>query len=211
MNKKKYSHAVFDMDGTLLYSELAFTMSLQEVLKNETSKKYEYEELKPFFGLTSEAILKKLGVKDVKRVLSDWNKIRIGIVEQTVHPYEGVIELIHALSARGIKTAIVTARRRAEIVEDPTWDKIGQFFDLVIDADSVQNGKPDPESLLHYMEQTGAKKEEILYCGDSDYDRRCAEGAGVDFALAVWGTLNPAIKANYYPATPKDILQLTAV
>lgn len=185
--------------------------SLQKILEQETSKHYEFEELRQHFGLTSEAILQKLGVVDVKRALKDWNKIRLGIVEQSVRPFDGVVELIHALSDRGIKTAIITARNRAEIVEDPTWYKVGQFFDVVIDADSVENGKPYPDSLLHYISLTGAKREEILYCGDSDFDRRCAEGAGVDFALAVWGAYNPAIKANYYPSTPSEILQLTAV
>lgn len=211
MNKKAYSHAVFDMDGTLLYTEMAYLASLQKVLEQETSKHFEFEELRQYFGSTSEATLQKLGVVDVAHALKEWNRIRLSIVEQTVRPFDGVVELIHALSDRGIKTAIVTARNRAEIVEDPTWYKVGQFFDIVIDADSVKNGKPHPESLLHYISLTGAKRENILYCGDSDFDRRCAEGAGVDFALAVWGATNPDIKANYYPASPGEILQLTAV
>ena len=58
------------------------------------------------------------------------------------------------------------------------------------------------------MELSGAEKEEILYIGDSVYDSKCAENAGVDFALAVWGSHTETTPANYYLKNPLDLLSV---
>ena len=42
----------------------------------------------------------------------------------------------------------------------------------------------------------------MLYIGDSKYDSKCAENAGIDFALAVWGSHNKHIKADYILERP---------
>ena len=42
--------------------------------------------------------------------------------------------------------------------------------------------------------------------GDSKYDSKCAENAGIDFALAVWGSHNKHIKADYFLERPADLL-----
>ena len=38
------------------------------------------------------------------------------------------------------------------------------------------------------------------------YDSKCAENAGIDFALAVWGSHNKHIKADYFLERPADLL-----
>lgn len=35
---------------------------------------------------------------------------------------------------------------------------------------------------------------------------KCAEDAGIDFALAVWGSHNKHIKADYFLERPADLL-----
>ena len=46
----------------------------------------------------------------------------------------------------------------------------------------------------------------MLYIGDSKYDSKCAEDAGIDFALAVWGSHNKHIKADYFLEKPANLL-----
>ena len=58
------------------------------------------------------------------------------------------------------------------------------------------------------MELTGAKREEMLYIGDSEYDSGTAHNAGVDFALATWGAMNQAVPAQYRPEKLMDVLAL---
>ncbi len=48
-----------------------------------------------------------------------------------------------------------------------------------------------------------------MYIGDSIYDMKCAEGAGVPRALALMGMRNPEeITADYRLSRPIDILGL---
>ncbi len=51
----------------------------------------------------------------------------------------------------------------------------------------------------------------MLYIGDSKYDSKCAENAGIDFALAVWGSHIKYIKADYFLERPADLLSVMNV
>ena len=68
--------------------------------------------------------------------------------------------------------------------------------------------KPSPAPMLRYMELTGATPAETLFVGDTVFDAECAHGAGVDFALAVWGAQDKSVEAEYYPETPSRILDI---
>ena len=60
--------------------------------------------------------------------------------------------------------------------------------------------------------ETGLKRSEVLFVGDSDFDAGCAKNAGCDFALAVWGCFFPdQIDADYKPQHPLDLLSIVGV
>ena len=48
--------------------------------------------------------------------------------------------------------------------------------------------KPHPESLNILSAMSGIAKTNMLFIGDSNSDLNCAKNAGVDFALAGWGS-----------------------
>ena len=56
------------------------------------------------------------------------------------------------------------------------------------------------------MELSKTDRSKVLYIGDSKYDSKCAENAGIDFALAGWGSHNKYIKADYFLERPADLL-----
>ncbi len=57
------------------------------------------------------------------------------------------------------------------------------------------------------MELTESKNEETLFIGDTIYDMQCAQRAGVQFGLAVWGCRHTGnLRADYYFNAPADIL-----
>ncbi|WP_052759754.1 HAD hydrolase-like protein [Paenibacillus sp. DMB20] len=57
---------IFDVDGTLLNSDQAIILALQQVLREEKNMEYPSEELIPVLGMTSENSMNLLGVPDVK-------------------------------------------------------------------------------------------------------------------------------------------------
>lgn len=69
-----------------------------------------------------------------------------------------------------------------------------------------------PEPLLKFIELSEVDKSETIYIGDTKYDLDCALGAGIDFALALWGAKSSiGIDANYILENPKQILELVKV
>ena len=48
------------------------------------------------------------------------------------------------------------------------------------------------------MEKTSAASNEILYIGDSDYDRQCAENAKTAFAAAAWNPIRVNVNEQEY-------------
>ncbi|MEA3076919.1 MAG: hypothetical protein QOF60_1827 [Actinomycetota bacterium] len=50
--------------------------------------------------------------------------------------------------------------------------------------------------------------DEVVFVGDTDYDRRCALDAGVRFALAAWNPRAVAVEGDIVLAEPADLLSI---
>ncbi|QJC51390.1 HAD hydrolase-like protein [Paenibacillus albicereus] len=67
----------------------------------------------------------------------------------------------------------------------------------------------DGDPILKWLERSGADPKETIYIGDTTYDMECAQAAGVDFGLAVWGCRNHAeIQCLRRLERPQEILAL---
>jgi phosphoglycolate phosphatase len=56
-----------------------------------------------------------------------------------------------------------------------------EFSDLLLGADQVRESKPAPDLLLKALEILSLEKSEVCYVGDSIYDAKAAESAGIFF------------------------------
>ncbi len=124
-----------------------------------------------------------------------------------IRVFEGVEELLRGLQETGYGLGVVTSKTREEFAHDLAGFEIVQYFDCVVCADDTVRHKPDSEPLLYYLEQTGCQGDELLYIGDSVYDRQCAAGAGTAFGLAGWGA-QPGVSAPLIFSTPQQAAQI---
>jgi beta-phosphoglucomutase len=85
--------------------------------------------------------------------------------------------LITMLHAAGVKTAIASGSRRAEIL--PLTDKYNISCDVLVTADDVSRGKPHPEIFLKAAELLGVKPEDCTVIEDSDTGTEAAMRAGM--------------------------------
>lgn len=211
----RYKHVLFDLDGTIFDTYEANMIGLLIVLDkylpghNET-----YESLGRFFGIPGHETLKHLGIssKDHDEAMSMWID-EVLKRDDKIKPFDNIIEVIKELKYKGVHLGIITSRVRQDIfkgnVGDFMPDIIKPYFSLAVCANDVPRPKPYPDSILHYMELTGAKREEIIFIGDALTDMQCAHDAGVDFAVAMWGcAINDYFPCKEHLNTPFDILSV---
>lgn len=202
-----YKHIVFDVDGTLIDTEFAVLHSLQDILKDVLGQKFSLKELEFALGITGEKALKQLKVTDIQKTLELWNE-KLELYKDKVVVFEGIKDLLQALTKREYQLGIVTSKTRNEYKVEVTPFELDKYFDIIICADDTSNHKPNPEPLLKYLELSQVDLKEILYIGDSVYDYECATSANIDFAFAKWGNKRQNIDAKYILESSMDLLNI---
>jgi len=202
-----YNYIIFDIDGTILDTEIAVLSSLQKLLLEERNENFSFEDLSFALGIPGEAALSKLGITDLLESNEKWNKYLKDYFHH-VKVFDDVKDTLVKLNEMGIATGIVTSKTKQEFINDFEPFGLSNYFKLVVCADDTEKHKPDPEPILKFIELSGADKSKAIYIGDTKYDSDCAVGAGIDFALALWGAkTSTGIHANYIFETPKQILE----
>ncbi len=171
---------LFDMDGTLIRSGEAHYHANKE-LASMLGLEYTREIHERFYGRRGVDILVALGAsrEDAERVMRKKGEVLkkyLSYVEPLVTREE-----IESLK-RKCKVGIVTSGSRDTL--DILLKHVGipvTMFDVIITAEDVEKGKPDPEPILKALEILGIPPEEAIYVGDTEHDREAAERAGVCF------------------------------
>lgn len=198
---------VFDVDGTLIDTGEAIISSLQKVLKEDLGQVYTADELGFAFGIPGAVTLKRLGVNDIEGSLEKWIKY-LNDFSDSIKVFDGIDNCLREIKKLNIKTGIVTSKTKEEF--DSNFIPFGfeGYFDYVVCADDTTKHKPHPEPLLKLMEMSGYGPKDLVYIGDTKYDKECAEGADVRFGLALWGAKSAeGFDSSYILHNPKDILK----
>jgi len=102
-------------------------------------------------------------------------------------PYDGVPEMLDALSERGVPKAVLS--NKPHEFTQLCVEKLlpGREFGMVAGVSDVTPKKPDPAGALSVAECLGVPPAEFLYVGDTNTDMKTANAAGM-FAVGVtWG------------------------
>jgi beta-phosphoglucomutase len=98
---------------------------------------------------------------------------------------EGVREFLNTLSAAKVPTAICSGALRAEIELILEEAGLRNYFDVIVSAEEVQRGKPDPEGFLLALEKLNEVWPEPIAPGrcvvieDSHWGLKAAQAAGM--------------------------------
>jgi phosphoglycolate phosphatase-like HAD superfamily hydrolase len=129
--------------------------------------------------------------------LDEAEEVRKNINYEDVVPYifleEGVVELLDALSGRGIRLAVHT-NRTTTVERLLRHFEIDRYFHPVVSAGSLKRPKPDPEGVLRILTAWDLPKDAVAYIGDSALDERSALASGIQF----WSYKNPGLSAAMY-------------
>jgi HAD superfamily hydrolase (TIGR01509 family) len=172
---------LFDMDGILVDSEPVWYEiegALVERLGGTWGRHHQARCIGGTVDATCRYIAELTGT--TLTVAEIQHEVMTGMVEHfsTVLPVvSGAVELVDAVRARGVATALVSSSFR--VLVDAALLKLGASrFDVSVAGDEVQNGKPDPEPYLTACERLGVAPEQAVVVEDAPHGVRSAEAAG---------------------------------
>lgn len=201
-----FTHIIFDIDGTLIDSAESSLRSLQRLVEERTGSAPELSDLHFALGLAGEITLKRFGIYS-QESMDRWAEIALGMAD-TLSVYPGVREALSELRAAGFDLGIVSSRYHGEYRDEVAPLGLDGFFGIKVLAEDTAEHKPEPAPMLEYLRRAGIDPGEAIYVGDTDYDRRCAQSAGVAFALAAWGAPQSVEDADFTLSTPSEVLAI---
>ncbi len=97
--------------------------------------------------------------------------------QQDISFFDGALELLHALRARGHLLAVATGKSRSGLNEALHGAVLHGVFDATRTADETAS-KPDPRMLHELMAELGVAPDRTLMIGDTTHDLQLAANAG---------------------------------
>jgi beta-phosphoglucomutase family hydrolase len=182
MNRK--FGAIFDWDGVIINSAAQHEVSW-DLLAKECGKTLPENHFKRGFGMKNEVIIPELlgwTTMPVEiRILSLRKEAiyREVVREQGMTALPGVEPWLRMLRAEGIACAIASSTHLENITTTIEVLGLEEFFSVIISAEDVKRGKPDPEVFVTAAQQLGVEPGDAVVFEDALVGIAAAKAAGM--------------------------------
>jgi len=174
---------IFDMDGVLADTGPIHYESWVK-MANEIGKTFKKSFFKATFGQQSVPITRQLVGRNVdQNLVEKWAQLKEQyyreMLKDKIKPLPGVIELIEDLKSINFKLAVGSSGPPENVELLLTSLKIEHFFDTIITAAEVQNGKPSPEVFIIAAQKINVKPQNCLVIEDAPVGIEAAKRANM--------------------------------
>jgi len=194
---------IFDLNGTMINDMPYHTRAWRNLLNNELSGNFTYEEVKPqMYGKNPEVLVRMFGPE--RFTLEEMNRLSLEKEKKYQQEFLPHLELVPGLHdflenayQKGIPMAIGSAAIPFNI--DFVLDNlhIRHYFRAIVSADDVQLSKPNPETFLKAARLLNIPPEDCLVFEDVPKGAEAAANAGMK-AVIITTTHQPE-EFNYLP------------
>jgi len=206
----------FDLDGTLADTVELILESYRHTMRTHLGEAPPDERWRATMGtpLRDQLVAFARDTEEAAAMLATYTQFQRGIHDQMVKPFPGAAEVLAELRGRGARLAVVTSKRTEVAQRTLHVCGLSEAIDLVVTAEDVRHGKPDPESVLLALSRLdlATATEEVLFVGDAPFDLRAGRAAGTRTAAAPWGAFERSALAaeapDYMLETLTDVLKL---
>ncbi len=189
----RYSAVIFDLDGTLLDTLEDLGDAVNRVLAERGFPTHPMDAYRYFVGDGSAVLIERAVPESVRGTAGYRECLEAFMADYDqswkvkTRLYDGVPEMLDALTARGIDMAILSNKSHlftVTCVQEllPKW-RFKVMFGL---RDDVPR-KPDPAGALEIANLLGTELDRIIYLGDTAIDMQTAVSAGMFPVGALWG------------------------
>lgn len=207
---------IFDLDGTLSDSILSIAYCANRALEKFGLMPFETDRYKYFVGDGAGELIRRALQNQPKErmdlfeeVMAEYTKLFAVDCMYEVKPYDGILELLAELKARGIKIAVLSNKphkNTCKVIADLFGE---EMFDAVQGQISQIQKKPSPEGVFLLSETLGVPVKEMLYVGDTNTDMQTGKRAGAFTVGVLWGFRDRAeLEENHADAIISHPLEL---
>ena len=184
---KPFSAVVFDMDGTLLDTELVFREIVFEVTRDlgfEMTHDVHGRMVGSSHEATSRLLTEAYGVSFPYEMFdAECRRLMHGRMAESVPVKAGVPEFLRELKARRIPIAVATSSRSPHALTHLGTAGLLDMFQAIVTRDDVVHPKPHPEPYLTAARHLGISPEKCLAIEDSHSGVRAAHAAGMQTVM----------------------------
>lgn len=173
---------IFDMDGTVVDSTDLDYQAFRKAF-SDYGVDFTYEEYIRRVGAKGEEIVASkwdLPPQDIRQLLTRKSENFRDLVEQRgIAPVAGVEAVLDKARSLALPIVLATGSRLEKVKFIFDRLMLSQYFDLILTAEDVHAGKPDPKIYLTAAEKIGVRSEECLVFEDSLLGVQAAKNAGM--------------------------------
>ncbi|MBE6972909.1 MAG: HAD family hydrolase [Ruminococcaceae bacterium] len=214
---KRFSHVIFDLDGTVLDTLDDLANSVNWVLTQHGWPTHERDTYKYFVGNGMVKLLERATPEQAKQpglweqVQEEFHAYYAQHKADCTKPYDGMERVLNRLKEVGVSIAVLT--NKPNTAAQPIMEQYYPgVFPLVQGAMPQLPVKPDPTVLMRLMERMGANPESTLFVGDSNVDIQTAKNGGLSSCGVLWGFRTrqelEEEGAQFIAQTPDDLLNI---
>ena len=186
-----YKTALFDMDGTLLDTLEDLRDSTNHVLREMGYPERSLEEMRRFVGNGAEmqirrAVPEGTSKENIAKALRAYRAYYQEHCRIKTKVYDGLLDMLDALKARGVKTAVVSNKPDAA-VKKLSEEYFGGRMDYAVGAKEGVHCKPYPDMVDDALKALGETRDGAVFIGDSEVDVQTGLNAGLPVIAVSWG------------------------
>ena len=178
---------LWDMDGTVLDTLEDLHAAVNVSLRHFSLPEVSLEAVRAGLGNGAAHLVSAVApaerVPEVLAFYKPWYDAHCNI---KTRPYPGILPLMEALRARGVRQAIISNKPHPAVKALAEAYFPGLLDSAVGESETVRR-KPNPDAVLHAVKEMGLSLEDCVYVGDTEVDLATARNAGMPCITVTWG------------------------
>lgn len=166
---------LFDVDGTLVDSNYLHTLAWSRALR-DSEQWAPMNAIHRLIGMGSDFLLPALIGRKDDGITRAW-KTEYERLMPEVRPFPCAAELLRTLHESGVGVGLATSAPADHVAHLMTVLGIEASIDFAMNADDVEQAKPDPQLFLEAMHRGGGEAATTIVVGDSRWDVEAANAA----------------------------------